>query len=46
LRADTIEMKLEVIVMPVSDVDRAKRFYGSLKPVRKKVESSESVVIL
>jgi catechol 2,3-dioxygenase-like lactoylglutathione lyase family enzyme len=28
--ADTIEMKLEVIVIPVSDVDRAKRFYGEL----------------
>jgi catechol 2,3-dioxygenase-like lactoylglutathione lyase family enzyme len=24
------EMKLEVVVVPVSDVDRAKRFYGSL----------------
>ena len=23
-------MKLEVVVVPVSDVDRAKRFYGSL----------------
>jgi catechol 2,3-dioxygenase-like lactoylglutathione lyase family enzyme len=23
-------MKLEVVVIPVSDVDRAKRFYGSL----------------
>jgi catechol 2,3-dioxygenase-like lactoylglutathione lyase family enzyme len=28
--ADTVEMKLEVIVIPVSDVDRAKRFYGEL----------------
>jgi catechol 2,3-dioxygenase-like lactoylglutathione lyase family enzyme len=26
----TIEMKLEVVVIPVSDVDRAKRFYGDL----------------
>jgi catechol 2,3-dioxygenase-like lactoylglutathione lyase family enzyme len=29
-RARTLDMKLEVIVIPVSDVDRAKRFYGSL----------------
>ena len=29
-RAGTVEMKLEVVVIPVSDVDRAKRFYGSL----------------
>jgi uncharacterized protein GlcG (DUF336 family)/catechol 2,3-dioxygenase-like lactoylglutathione lyase family enzyme len=28
--ADTAEMKLEVVVLPVSDVDRAKRFYGDL----------------
>jgi predicted enzyme related to lactoylglutathione lyase len=28
--ADTVEMKLEVIVIPVSDVDCAKRFYSSL----------------
>ncbi len=26
----TVDMKLEVIVIPVSDVDRAKQFYGSL----------------
>jgi catechol 2,3-dioxygenase-like lactoylglutathione lyase family enzyme len=26
-----VDMKLEVIVIPVSDVDRAKRFYGGLK---------------
>ena len=26
----TVDMKLEVIVIPVSDVDRAKPFYGSL----------------
>ena len=26
----TIDMKLEVVVIPVSDVDRAKRFYESL----------------
>jgi catechol 2,3-dioxygenase-like lactoylglutathione lyase family enzyme len=30
LRASTIDMKLEVIVIPVSDVDRAKRFYIDL----------------
>ena len=24
----TIDMKLEVVVIPVSDVDRAKRFYS------------------
>jgi catechol 2,3-dioxygenase-like lactoylglutathione lyase family enzyme len=29
-RAGTVDMKLEVIVIPVSDVERAKRFYGSL----------------
>ena len=29
-RARTIDMKLEVVVIPVSDVDRAKRFYGGL----------------
>jgi catechol 2,3-dioxygenase-like lactoylglutathione lyase family enzyme len=28
--ARTVDMKLEVIVIPVSDVDRAKRFYGGL----------------
>jgi catechol 2,3-dioxygenase-like lactoylglutathione lyase family enzyme len=28
--AGTYEMKLEVVVIPVSDVDRAKRFYGVL----------------
>jgi catechol 2,3-dioxygenase-like lactoylglutathione lyase family enzyme len=28
--AGTIGMKLEVVVLPVSDVDRAKRFYGGL----------------
>ena len=26
----TVDLKLEVVVIPVSDVDRAKRFYGSL----------------
>jgi catechol 2,3-dioxygenase-like lactoylglutathione lyase family enzyme len=26
----TVDMKLEVVVVPVSDVDRAKRFYGDL----------------
>jgi catechol 2,3-dioxygenase-like lactoylglutathione lyase family enzyme len=30
LRAGAIEMKLEVVVIAVSDVDRAKRFYGDL----------------
>jgi catechol 2,3-dioxygenase-like lactoylglutathione lyase family enzyme len=30
LRAGTVDMKLEVVVIPVSDVDRAKRFYGDL----------------
>jgi catechol 2,3-dioxygenase-like lactoylglutathione lyase family enzyme len=30
LRAGMIDMKLEVVVIPVSDVDRAKRFYGDL----------------
>src|SRR4030095_16554749 len=29
-RARTIDMKLEVLVIPVSHFDRAKRFYGSL----------------
>jgi catechol 2,3-dioxygenase-like lactoylglutathione lyase family enzyme len=29
-KARTIDMKLEVVVIPVSDVDRAKQFYGSL----------------
>ena len=28
--AQSVDMKLEVVVIPVSDVDRAKRFYGSL----------------
>ena len=27
---DNVDMKLEVVVLPVSDVDRAKRFYGGL----------------
>ena len=26
----TVDLKLEVVVLPVSDVDRAKRFYGNL----------------
>jgi catechol 2,3-dioxygenase-like lactoylglutathione lyase family enzyme len=30
LPTGTVEMKLEVIVIPVSDVDRAKRFYTAL----------------
>ena len=29
-RARALDMKLEVVVIPVSDVDRAKRFYGNL----------------
>ena len=29
-KAQTVDMKLEVVVIPVSDVDRAKRFYGNL----------------
>jgi predicted enzyme related to lactoylglutathione lyase len=28
--ADTVDMKLEVVVIPVSDVDRAKAFYAGL----------------
>src|SRR3954470_12961019 len=28
--AGTMDMKIEVVVIPVSDVDRAKRFYGEL----------------
>ena len=28
--AGTIDMKLEVVTLPVSDVDQAKRFYQSL----------------
>ena len=30
VRAGTIDMKLEVVVIPVLDVDRAKRFYSDL----------------
>ena len=29
-RARTVDVKLEIVVIPVSDVDRAKRFYGGL----------------
>jgi catechol 2,3-dioxygenase-like lactoylglutathione lyase family enzyme len=29
-KARTVDMKLEVVVIPVSDVDRAKQFYGGL----------------
>ena len=29
-KPSTVELKLEVVVIPVSDVDRAKRFYGGL----------------
>ena len=28
--AATVDLKLEVVVIPVSDVDRAKRFYAEL----------------
>ena len=28
--AATVDLKFEVVVIPVADVDRAKRFYGSL----------------
>src|ERR671917_996560 len=28
--AGAVQMKLEVVVIPVADVDRAKRFYGDL----------------
>jgi len=28
--AGTVDMKLEVVTLPISDVDRAKRFYQSL----------------
>jgi len=30
LRARTVDLKLEAVVVPVSDVDRAKRFYAGL----------------
>ena len=29
-KAQSVDMKLEIVVIPVSDVDRAKRFYGGL----------------
>src|ERR1700729_637484 len=29
-RAQAVDMRFEVVVIPVSDVDRAKEFYGSL----------------
>src|SRR5579872_5675594 len=29
-RAATVDMKLEIVVIPVSDADRAKKFYASL----------------
>src|ERR1700682_2141065 len=29
-RGGKVDMKLEVVVIPVSDIDRAKKFYGSL----------------
>ena len=27
-RAQTVDVRFEIVVIPVSDVDRAKRFYG------------------
>src|SRR5215211_6291092 len=29
-KAQTVDMKFEIVVIPVSDVDRTKRFYGGL----------------
>ena len=29
-KAGAVDMKFEIVVIPVSDVDRAKRFYGGL----------------
>ena len=29
-KAQAVDMKLEVVVIPVSDIDRAKRFYNGL----------------
>src|SRR6202041_478142 len=29
-KAQAVDMRLEIVVLPVSDVDRAKRFYGGL----------------
>ena len=29
-QARTLDMKLEIVVIPVSNVDRAKQFYGDL----------------
>jgi catechol 2,3-dioxygenase-like lactoylglutathione lyase family enzyme len=29
-KAQSVEMRLEIVVVPVSDVGRAKRFYGGL----------------
>ena len=29
-KAQAVDMRLEIVVVPVSDVDRAKRFYGGL----------------
>jgi len=31
-----VGMKLEVVVIPVADVDRAKRFYGGLLEARRR----------
>jgi bleomycin resistance family protein len=30
MRTTTVAMKLEVVVLPVSDVDRARRFYETM----------------
>ena len=30
VKSKTVDMKLEIVVIPVSDVDRAKRFYGDM----------------
>src|SRR5204862_6089695 len=29
-KARTVDMKFEIVVIPISDIDRAKRFYGGL----------------
>ena len=30
IKTATVDMKLEIVVIPVSDVDRAKQFYSNL----------------
>jgi hypothetical protein len=32
-----VDMKLELVVIPVSDVDRAKKFYGNLEWARRRL---------